>query len=89
MTATAAEVHPWDEAITDHAVVSASGTKVRRFADEVGARDFAEADDHKGDCIHVVYGPGLRNRLAVRMEGRWYTPADFDNARGMGTEASS
>lgn len=85
----ATETHPWDGTIDDFAVVSASGLKVRRFVTEEGANLFARSDDLAGDSIHAVYGPGLRNRLAVRMEGRWYTPADFDKARGFGASEVS
>lgn len=74
--------HPWDAAIADYCVVSSSGLKVDRFASEGAAREFAEKDDSSGNYIHVVYGPGLRNRVAACMAGAWYSPDEFDAARG-------
>lgn len=80
--------HPWDAAIADYAVVSSSGTKVDRFASEESAREFAAKDDSSGNYIHAVYGPGLRNRVAVCMCGSWYSPEEFDAARGFRSGAS-
>jgi len=75
------QAHPWEGEITDWCVVSRSGLSLTRFADETAARGFAEGDHSGSDYIHAVYGPGLRNRVAVFM-GVWYTPAEFDKVRG-------
>lgn len=74
--------HPWDESITDYVVVSSSGTKLCRYTNEADARQWCVLDHSRHDNTHVVYGPGLRNRLGVYYEGCWFTPVEFDELRG-------
>ena len=74
--------HPWDEVITDYAVVSSSGTKLCRYTNEVDARRWCVLVNSRYDRTHVVYGHGLRNRLGVYHDGCWFTPDEFDTLRG-------
>jgi len=75
--------HPWDVKIDDYAVVTGSGLTVDRFGDEAVARGFAR---RCGRPIAVVYGPGLRNRIAAVLDFEEMTPAEFDRRRATPSE---
>lgn len=70
--------HPWDGKINDYAVVTGNGLTVDRFGEEAEARGFAR---RCGRPIAVVYGPGLRNRLAAVLDGEEMLLAEFDQRR--------